>query len=88
MPSGIFFSAVANAGVGNNINAMAHARKAVEMEPGNMQYRSFLEHLESGGQWYQDMGMGYGRGTVMQGDWCSRLCLGYMLCQCCFFRPC
>ncbi len=83
-----FFSAVANAGVGNNINAMAHARKAVEMEPGNMQYRSFLEHLESGGQWYQEMGMGYGRGTVMQGDWCSRLCLGYMLCQCCFFRPC
>ena len=83
-----FFSAVANAGVGNNINAMEHAKRAVAMEPNNMQYRSFLNHLESGGQWYQDMGMGYGRGTVMQGDWCSRLCLGYMLCQCCFFRPC
>ena len=83
-----FFSAVANAGVGNNNNAMEHAKRAVAMEPNNMQYRSFLNHLESGGQWYQDMGMGYGRGTVMQGDWCSRLCLGYMLCQCCFFRPC
>lgn len=83
-----FFSAVANAGVGNNISALEHARKAVDMEPNNMQYRSFLNHLESGGQWYQDMGTGYGRGTVMQGDWCNKLCLGYMLCQCCMFRPC
>ncbi len=53
-----FFSAVANAGVGNNINAMEHAKRAVAMEPNNMQYRSFLNHLESGGQWSQGHGNG------------------------------
>ena len=56
-----FFSAIANSGVGNNINALEHARQAVNMEPNNIQYRSLLQRLESGGQWYQTMGNGYGR---------------------------
>ena len=34
-----YFSAIANQGMGNNINAMEHAKRAVEMEPSNMEYR-------------------------------------------------
>ena len=36
-----YFSAIANQGMGNNINAMEHAKRAVEMEPSNMEYRQF-----------------------------------------------
>ena len=51
-----YLSALANARMGSNINAKEHARKAVELDPNNMQYRQLLSQLESGGQWYQDMG--------------------------------
>lgn len=36
-----YFSAIANQSMGNNINAMEHAKRAVEMEPSNMEYRQF-----------------------------------------------
>ena len=47
-----YLSALANARMGSNINAKEHARKAVELDPNNMQYRQLLSQLESGGQWY------------------------------------
>ncbi len=78
-----FFSAIANSGIGNNINALEHARRAVNMEPNNLQYRSLLQRLESGGQWYQTMGSGYGRESVMEADWCTKICLLNLVCNCC-----
>ena len=56
-----YFSAIANQGMGNNINAMEHAKRAVEMEPSNMEYRQFLQHLQYGGTWYTSMGSDYDR---------------------------
>ena len=71
-----YLSALANARMGSNINAKEHARKAVEMDPNNMQYRQLLSQLESGGQWYQDMGQSYGMPTINVSDWCCKiLCL-------------
>ena len=35
-----YFSAIANQGMGNNINAMEHAKRAVEMEPPPRQQRT------------------------------------------------
>lgn len=82
-----YFSAVANQGAGNNIMAKEHAQRAVEMEPSNMEYRQFLQHLEYGGTWYTNMGSGYDRPYASAGNWClSMLCLN-MLCNCCCFRP-
>ena len=40
-----YLSAVANMGLGNNVNAMNHIREAVRLEPDNMQYRMMLQRL-------------------------------------------
>jgi molecular chaperone DnaJ len=55
-----FYSAVANAGLGNTANALNNARKAVELEPGNSEYNSFLNRLMSGGSWYTSYGRNFG----------------------------
>ena len=56
-----YFSAIANAGLGNNIRAQDMARQAMEMEPNNAQYQMLWQQLQSGRQWYGDMVGGYGR---------------------------
>ena len=43
-----YLSSCANAGCGNNILARDHAAQAVNMEPGNPQYRQLLNQLEFG----------------------------------------
>ncbi|MFV0342430.1 MAG: J domain-containing protein [Anaerocolumna sp.] len=78
-----YYSALANAGAGNNVNAINAAKQAVYMEPNNMQYKSFLTRLESGGSWYQGMGTGYGRSANNASDLCSNLCWLTLLCNCC-----
>ena len=49
-----YLSAMANMGLGNNVNALNDARSAVNMEPDNMQYQMLLRRLEGGGTWYQE----------------------------------
>lgn len=73
-----YLSAMANAGAGNNVNAMEYARTAVNMEPNNMRYRRLLQQLESGGEWYQDVGSGYGNVFTMDSSSCNRACCGLM----------
>lgn len=82
-----YFSAVANQGAGNNITAKEHASRAVEMEPSNMEYRQFLQHLEYGGTWYSNMGSNYDRPYSSAGNWCLSMLFLNMLCNCCCFRP-
>lgn len=79
-----YYSAIANAGTGNNVTAMEHAKTAVNMEPNNMQYRRLLSQLEQGGSWYEDMGSQYG-GHVFSMDSasCNRLCYSALLCNFC-----
>lgn len=78
-----YLSAMANSGQGNNIIAKEHAQKAAEMEPGNMAYRQLLQQLENGGQWYQTMGEAYGNPFEGGGDWCMKLCMLNLFCNCC-----
>lgn len=70
-----YLSALANANLGNQINALEHARRAVQMEPNNTQYKNLVNQLESGGQWYQNRsdGYGWGRGANMT-SCCSEAC--------------
>ena len=44
-----YYSAAANHGLGNTAAALEHARKAVNMEPDNIEYAEFLERLQNGG---------------------------------------
>ena len=77
-----FYSASANSGVGNNVTALEHAQKAVELEPNNLQYQMLLQRLQGGGGWYQQrQGMyGYPVGT---GDACMKACIATALCNLC-----
>jgi len=49
-----YYSAIANAGLGNNIVAINHAATAVNMEPSNVDYRNLLNQLEASSRQYQD----------------------------------
>lgn len=85
-----YYHAIASAGAGNTANAMEDARRAVEMEPNNMQYQQLYQQLQSGGQWYQNMGNGYGHerpGNGLGSCCCQCLCLN-MLCPGCCCVPC
>lgn len=78
-----YYSALANAGVNNAIIALDHARKAVQLEPDNMQYRSFLSQLESGGRWYQSMGESYGNPVGSVRSCCMEIICLNLFCSCC-----
>lgn len=82
-----YYSAMANAGAGNNVTAREHADRAVELEPSNMEYRRFKQHLDYGGTWYQSMGEGYERPYAGSGGWCLSMLFLNLLCNCCCFRP-
>lgn len=83
-----YLSAIANAGIKNNINAIDHARQAVNIEPNNQTYRALLQQLESGGSWYGTVGQGYGRQMSGMEDYCCKLMMLNMFCNCCCMRPC
>lgn len=48
-----YLSALANDGMGNQVTAMEHIRRAVSMDPDNYQYLQALEELQSGGASYR-----------------------------------
>lgn len=77
-------SAIANANIGNRMLAMDHARRAVQMEPSNPQYRQTMEQIQRNGQVYQQTQAG---GYPMGFD-LSRLCIPLCLCSmsssCCY----
>ena len=87
-----YLSALAQAGLHNNAQAMEYARQAVSMEPGNMQYQQLLSQLQGGGSWYGQRGTSYGRQSYGQPNLCCTFFLLQMLCSCCsggrmFFYP-
>jgi molecular chaperone DnaJ len=85
-----YYHAIANAGMGNTANAMEDARKAIELEPSNMQYQRLYQQLQSGGQWYQTTGSGYGyqRPADSMGNCCCQCLFMNMCCPGCCCVPC
>lgn len=82
-----YYSAVTNQGLGNTATALEHIRRAVELEPSNIQYRQFQQNLEYGGTWYTSMGSGYER-PYSGSEWCLRMLLLNLFCNFCCCRPC
>jgi molecular chaperone DnaJ len=79
-----YFAALANSGLGNNVQAMEYATQAVSQDPGNMEYQMLLQRLQGGGQWYDTMQRGYGGPAMDMGDnLCCKLCLANMICNMC-----
>ncbi|RZT02596.1 J domain-containing protein [Cuneatibacter caecimuris] len=77
-----YCSAIANAGVGNNVLAMDHAKQASSMEPGNREYSNLVNQLQYGGQQYQQMSYGYGRPGFGTGNFCCDLMIADTCCEC------
>ncbi len=65
-----YLAAVANMYMNNRIAAMEAAKRAVEFEPDNMEYRRVLEALQSGGDFYNNYRVSYNNGLNT-----DRLCL-------------
>ena len=63
-----YLHAVANARLGNNVNAKEDARTACDMDPSNAQYRQFYENLENGSARYTSQGYGYGMNDCDSGS--------------------
>ncbi len=78
-----YLHAMANAGLGNNINAVSDAKTAAEMEPDNIQYRQLYQSLSQGGSWYTSTGNGYGYEPCGSGSSVANLCLCCALSSCC-----
>ena len=79
-----YLSALANDGLGNQVTALEHIRKAVSMEPDNAVYLQTLEQIQSGGAAYRRQAGNF-RGFSFGANPCASLCL----CLCCnWLCPC
>ena len=84
-----YLSAVANAGLGNQLLAANHARQAVNLEPGNPEYRNLLAYLEGRGpQVYRAHGGEYASPVMNTGRFCLTLFLANLLCRFCGWPCC
>jgi len=73
-----YLSALANQGLGNQVTALEHIRRAVSMEPDNPEYLDALDRIEHGGSVYRQQAGNF-RGFTMGGDPCTNLCLCYLM---------
>ena len=70
-----YLSALANDGLGNQVTALEHIRKAVSMEPDNIVYLRTLQNIENGGATYRQQAGGFG-GFQMR----TNPCMGILWC--------
>ena len=73
-----YLSALANDGLGNQVTALEHIRRAVSMEPDNPEYLSALDQMEHGGAAYRRQAGNF-QGFSMGFDPCTNLCLCYLM---------
>ena len=72
-----YLSALAHDGLGNQVTALEHIRRAVSMEPDNHLYLRTLDQIEHGGANYRQQAGSF-RGFQMRADPCSSLCFCYL----------
>ncbi|MBQ8596605.1 MAG: J domain-containing protein [Lachnospiraceae bacterium] len=78
-----YYSALAHAGLGNQVSALEHARKAAAMEPGNRDYSNLVYQFENGGSWYRQRQYTYGQPYSGGSSLCLKLCIANFICNLC-----
>ena len=78
-----YYSALAHAGLGNQVSGLEHARRAQTMEPGNREYSNLVYRFENGGSWYRQRQYSYGQPYSGGNGLCLKLCIANMLCNLC-----
>lgn len=81
-----YYSAIANAGLGNHVSATEDAQRAVNLDPSNANYRQLLLQLQSGTSWYDAQQTFYGSPFQMNvppemSRLCSLCCMGSLCCN-------
>lgn len=85
-----YLCAVANLYQGSRMAALEQAKKAVELEPDNMEYRSLLQQLQAGGDFYTNYTTNYRSGlgldrmclTMFAANMCLGPLCGFRICCC------
>ena len=72
-----YLSAVANMYAGNKIAALEQAKRAVEIDPDNEEYRRLVQQLQSGGDYYNNYTRTY-RSGLSPDRLCMTMCLANM----------
>jgi len=72
-----YLSALAHDGLGNQVTALEHIRRAVSMEPDNGIYLQALSRMENGGTAYRRQAGSY-RGFTMRSSPLTSLCLCWL----------
>ncbi|MGI5977285.1 MAG: J domain-containing protein [Candidatus Limivicinus sp.] len=78
-----YLSAGANMYMGNKIAALEMAKKAVELDPGNEEYRRLLQQLQRGGDFYDSYTTQYSHGFGI-----DKLCMSLCALNMCCGSPC
>ena len=78
-----YYSALAHAGLGNQVSALEHARRAQALEPGNRDYSALVYQFENGGTWYRQRQYTYGQPYRGGNGLCLILCIANLLCNLC-----
>lgn len=78
-----YYSALAHAGLGSQVAALEHARRALALEPDNRDYQNLVAQFENGGSWYQQRQYTYGSPVSGNGNLCLKLCLANLFCNLC-----
>lgn len=78
-----YYSALAHAGLGNQVSALEHARRAAALEPDNRDYSNLVYQFENGGAWYSQRQGTYSRPYVSGDGLCMKLCLANLICNIC-----
>ena len=73
-----YLSALANDGLGNQVTALEHIRRAVSMDPDNQEYLWALNQMEHGGSAYRQQAGNF-QGFSLGGDPCTNMCLCYLM---------
>ncbi len=89
-----YYSAVAHYGKGNQATALEHIRRAMNIEPDNIEYQRTYSQMKNGSDWYQGMGRTYTVPVMPFEGCCTKLCIANVLCNlfcgglsCCYGGP-
>ncbi len=81
-----YLNAGANMYMGNRIAALESAKRAVEIDPGNEDYRRLLEQLQRGGEYYDNFSQGVTTSVGADKLCLSMIALNFCLGPACGFR--
>ncbi len=72
-----YLCAGANMYLGNKVAALENAKRAVEIEPDNYEYRRLMEQLQSGGDFYDSYAGNYARTINLNPLWLALCALSF-----------